>query len=119
MRRREVIAALGAAAWSGGVWAQPAERVHRLGALLPAAQVARSFREATVPELAKLGFVEGRNLVIDARLASSDKMPVVAAELVRSNPDAILAVGGRIRSPCINHSTEEGSRKETVLVRAN
>jgi putative tryptophan/tyrosine transport system substrate-binding protein len=94
MRRREVIAALGAAAWSGGVWAQPAERVHRLGALLPAAQVARSFREATVPELAKLGFVEGRNLVIDARLASFDKMPVVAAELVRSNPDAILAVGG-------------------------
>ena len=56
--------------------------------------VARSFREATVPELAKLGFVEGRNLVIDARLAPSDKMPVVAAELVRSNPDAILAVGG-------------------------
>ncbi|MFL5144239.1 MAG: hypothetical protein ACJ8DP_13000 [Microvirga sp.] len=94
MRRREVIAALGTAAWSGGVGAQQAERVHRLGALLPAAQVARSFREATVPELAKLGFVEGRNLVIDARLAPSDKMPGVAAELVRSNPDAILAVGG-------------------------
>jgi hypothetical protein len=94
MRRREVIAVLGAAAWSGAIWAQPAERVHRLGALLPAAQVARSFREATVPELAKLGFVEGRNLVIDARLVPSDKMPVVAAELVRSNPDAILAVGG-------------------------
>ena len=94
MRQREVIAALSAAAWSGGAWAQPTERVHRLGALLPAAQVARSFREATVPELAKLGFVEGRNLVIDARLAPSDKMPVVAAELVRSNPVAILAVGG-------------------------
>ena len=40
MRRREVIAVLGAAAWSGAIWAQPAERVHRLGALLPAAQVA-------------------------------------------------------------------------------
>ena len=53
MRRREVIAALsGAAAWPGCVWAQPAEKVHRLGVLLPAAQVARSFREATVTELA-------------------------------------------------------------------
>src|SRR5829696_6133159 len=61
MRRREVIAGLsGAVAWPGGVWAQPAEKVHRLGALLPAAQVARSFRQATIPELAKLGFVEGR-----------------------------------------------------------
>jgi hypothetical protein len=97
-RRREVVAGLSAAgaagALPGGVWAQPAENVHRLGALLPAAQVARSFREATVPELARLGFVEGRNLVIDARLAPSDQMPVAAAELARSNPDAILAVGG-------------------------
>ena len=55
MRRRELIAGLsGAVAWPGGVWAQPAEKVHRLGALLPAAQVARSFREATIPELAPM-----------------------------------------------------------------
>src|SRR6476659_8628602 len=94
MRRREVIAALGAAAWSGGVWAQPAERVHRLGALLPAARVGRSFRDATVPELAKLGFVEGRNLVIDARLAPSGQMADIASDLVLSKPDVILAVGG-------------------------
>jgi len=95
MRRREFITPFcGAGALPGGVWAQPAEKLYRLGALLPAAQVVRSFREATVAELAKLGFTEARNLVIDARLSPSDQMPAIAAELVRSNPDAILAVGG-------------------------
>ena len=106
MRRRELIAGLsGAVAWPGGVWAQPAEKVHRLGALLPAAQVARSFREATIPELAKLGFVEGRNLVIDARLAPSDQMPAIAAELVRSNPDAILLSAAKRLPPASSRRT--------------
>ena len=87
MRRRELIAGLsGAVAWPGGVWAQPPKGFTVSERFSAAAEVARSFREATVPELAKLGFVEGRNLVIDARLAPSEQMPAIAAELVRSNP---------------------------------
>jgi putative ABC transport system substrate-binding protein len=94
MRRREVLAGLSAAAWPLRVRAQAPGRVYRLGALLPAARVGRSFRDATVPELAKLGFVEGRNLVIDARLAPSGQMADIASDLVLSKPDVILAVGG-------------------------
>jgi putative tryptophan/tyrosine transport system substrate-binding protein len=93
MRRRQVVAFL-AAAVPLRVWAQPGGRVHRLGALLPAAEVARSFREATIPELARLGFMEGHNLTVDARLVPSDQMLVIAESLVRSKPDVILAVGG-------------------------
>jgi len=48
-----------------------------------------TFRE----QLAKLGYVEGRNLVIDRRSANSDfsRLPALAAELVRGEPDVIAA----------------------------
>src|SRR5215207_10973797 len=75
MRRREVIALIGAAlAWPPRVGAQ-AERMRRIGVLMSWAaddpeSLARvgAFRDA----LEKLGWTEGRNLLLEIRWARSD-----------------------------------------------
>ena len=46
-------------------------------------------------ELRRLGFAEGQNLIVDSRgyAARTEQFPAVAAELVKSQVDAILAGG--------------------------
>jgi len=74
--------------------AQPAEKVARVGVLWPgeltpgAMQLFERFTEA----LRGLGWVEGRNLVIDYRAAEgrSERLPELAAALVETQPDVIL-----------------------------
>jgi putative ABC transport system substrate-binding protein len=99
MRRREFITLLGgAAAWPLAVRAQ-GERMRRIGIFLGAAENDRdeqanldAFRE----ELARLGWVEGRNLRIEQRFGVGDpeRLRDYAAELVRLAPDVIFTVGG-------------------------
>ncbi len=101
MKRREFIALAGGAA---ALWplvagatptlAQTPGRMYRLGHLANSAPSEASARQTILPELAKLGFVEGRNLVFDARLGESDAMPGLARELLAARPDAVIAVGG-------------------------
>jgi putative ABC transport system substrate-binding protein len=96
MRRRAFMTLLGgAAAWPLTARAQQAERVRRVGVLAnlfendPEA-VARltAFRRS----LQELGWVEGRNLQIDARWGvDNDRIRTNAAELIALAPDVILA----------------------------
>src|SRR6266700_3245355 len=71
---------------------QPAPKVARIGMLCyPLCKV--SFNDAFVDELRKLGWVEGTTIVIerkdpDYRL---DRLPALAADLVRSQPNLIVA----------------------------
>src|SRR6266568_6198467 len=71
---------------------QPAPKVARIGMLCyPLCKV--SFNDAFVDELRKLGWVEGTTIVIerkdpDYRL---DQLPALAADLVRSKPNLIVA----------------------------
>jgi hypothetical protein len=51
-----------------------------------------TFYSITFPELAKQGFVEGGNLVVETRAGPPDKLPELARELVATRPDAIIAV---------------------------
>src|SRR5262245_56987342 len=46
--------------------------------------------------LARLGYTEGQNIITEFRFAlgQPDRVPELAAELVRLNVDAIIAVGG-------------------------
>ena len=95
MKRREFIAALGgAAAWPLVALAQQTERVWRLGVLTPAMVALDALRTVTLPELAKQGFVEGRNLVVDSKLGGVEALPQLARELVATAPDVVIAVGG-------------------------
>jgi putative ABC transport system substrate-binding protein len=98
MKRREFITLLGgaAAAWPLAARAQQAERVRRIGALettslpLNAANF-EAFRQA----LRELGYIEGRNLVIEYRSAEGrpERFPELAMELVRLNCDLIVTRG--------------------------
>jgi len=73
--------------------AQPAGKLWRVGVLLnlypPDAAPPRALRQG----LRELGYVEGENLVIDWRyqLGQDNRLPDLAAELVRLKPDVIVA----------------------------
>ena len=72
--------------------AQPARKVYRIGWLTPAVMEVptRSQREA----LRSLGYVEGQAIAFEARSAEDnlDRLPRLAAELVHSRVDVIVAV---------------------------
>jgi len=72
--------------------AQPAAKIVRIGWLAPdVIEVhSRAFREA----MRLLGYAEGQSLVIEARSADNDleRLPGLAAELVRARVDLIVAV---------------------------
>jgi putative ABC transport system substrate-binding protein len=68
-------------------------KVYRLGVIGLTSETLAMVRAVTVPELEKLGFAEGRNLIIEMRSGRPDELPVVAQDLVSRKPDAILAIG--------------------------
>ena len=76
--------------------AQNSSKVWRLGVLtLPtsaSSPVFETFRSVVFPELAKQGYVEGSNLVVEIRVGAPDKLPELARELVATRPDAVIAV---------------------------
>ena len=81
------------------VEAQQPAKVPRIGVLTvtPASSLApriKTFREA----LHQLGYVEGQNITIEYRHGEGkrDRLPDVAAELVREKVDVILAMGGAV-----------------------
>jgi len=70
--------------------ARPKDRVWRVGALTLVNDAV--VRPVILPELAKRGFVEGRNLLVDLRIAPAENMPALARALVEDKPDVIVAV---------------------------
>jgi putative tryptophan/tyrosine transport system substrate-binding protein len=95
MKRREFITLLGgAAAWPIAAGAQQAERMRRIGVLVPLPPI------VFVPffsELRRDGFIEGQNLSVDRRGfdVKYDEFPAIAAELVKAGPDNSLRWGRR------------------------
>src|ERR1051326_638600 len=89
-----VICAAVLAVWSSSALAQSAEKVWRLGVVTPALTGApfETFRTVMLPELAKDGFVEGRNLMLEIRGGNVEKLPELAKELASTRPDAVVAV---------------------------
>src|SRR5215470_7121088 len=84
---------------AGAAIAQPADSLPRVGYLSPGSpsDPARLRRfEAFRKVLRELGYVEGRNIVIESRWAEGnyDRYPALASDLVRVKSDVIVAVGG-------------------------
>ena len=75
--------------------AQPATKVWRIGYLGYAYPTEARDREAFRQRLHDLGYVEGKNLVIESRLADSsfERLPALSSELVGLKLDAIAAFG--------------------------
>src|SRR5258705_2640555 len=71
---------------------QPAPRVARVG-MLCAPLCNTSYNDAFLDELRKLGWVEGTTIVIERKDPNYrlDLLPALAADLVRSKPNLIVA----------------------------
>ena len=53
-----------------------------------------SIRSIVLPEIAKAGIIEGRNLVFDGRTGTMEQMPQLAAGLITARQDVVMAVSG-------------------------
>src|SRR5450631_3051248 len=99
MKRRDFITLLGgAAAWPLVARAQQTERMRRIGVLTNGTerdQVSQAQVAALRDGLAKLGWVEARNLRIDLRFGGGDAELIRAfvAELVSFAPEVIVTNG--------------------------
>src|SRR6201997_493809 len=95
MRRREFITLLGgtAATWSVAGRAQQVGKVWRIGSLSPASSGQNDNLKAFLQALNDLGYIDGKNIQFERRVADGnlDRLPALAAELVRANVDVILA----------------------------
>jgi putative tryptophan/tyrosine transport system substrate-binding protein len=76
------------------VEAQPAARIARIGFLTPSSVSPRGVLRDLRQKLGELGYVEGRDIVFEIRAANEDfeRLPELAADLVRVNVDVIVAV---------------------------
>ncbi len=76
---------------------QPADRVYRLGFLHPGTPPTSdpALAGAFTNPLRDLGYIEGRNLVVERRYADDklDRLPALARELANLRVDTILAIG--------------------------
>ena len=95
LRRDLLLTALAVPLLSAPVLAQAPDRVWRVSVLTPNQFGASTIRQFTLPELARLGFEEGRNLTYQVFSADEvhERLPALALELVAMKPDAIIAVG--------------------------
>jgi putative tryptophan/tyrosine transport system substrate-binding protein len=99
MRRREFVMLLGGAAvaWPIATRAQqPSGKISRIGILASRGTVNVSLGyPAFIDELRRLGFTEGRNLVVEYHPTDEgrDVAFAAAAEMVRSNVEVIVAAG--------------------------
>ena len=91
IHRRAFVVAAAATLGAPGAFAQGAPR--RIGYLATGSSPGLNLRNALVDELRKLGWVEGRTLAIESRFAEGrfDRLPALAAELVRANVELIAA----------------------------
>jgi putative tryptophan/tyrosine transport system substrate-binding protein len=97
MKRREFITLLGgAAAWPLAARAEQGP-IRRIGVLMPESEGAADSKERVAvfeTTLKQLGWMPGRSIQIDYRWAMGDleRTQTLAAELVNSKPDALIAV---------------------------
>ena len=112
--RRQSIAALALTAFAASPRAQqPPVRIYRIGALAvrarPTPEIPEVFYDALSRGLKDLGYVQGKNLLIDWRFAEGkfDRLQGLADDLVRTKPELI-----------VTHSTPatEALKKATSII---
>jgi putative ABC transport system substrate-binding protein len=115
--RRKFLAMLGgAAAWPLAARAQQASKVYRVGWFFSSTPIAEMagpdpiipVGRAFVHGLRDLGYVEGRNLILERRSAEGkfERIPAIAAELVGRNPDVIVTGGGDFLAQALQRVTK-------------
>src|ERR1700741_5175677 len=95
IRRRDFLTLVGsAAAWPLAARAQQSGQIRRIGVLMGIGDgpLGQARIKAFQQELERLGWTEGRNISIEYRWAEghNERLPAMAAELVRLNTDVIV-----------------------------
>jgi putative ABC transport system substrate-binding protein len=87
--------------------AQQAGKVDRIGYLTPSLAAGPHLPEAFRQGLSDLGYIEGRNLVIEYRDAEGkpERLPALAAELVALKVNVIVAGGGNLAALAAKQAT--------------
>src|SRR6266545_4991554 len=94
--------------------AQQPTKIPRIGFLSASSPAALSSRiEAFRQGLRELGYVEGKNIVIEWRSAEGklDRLPALAAELVRLKVDIIVTAG-----PSLTHAAKEATSTIPIVM---
>lgn len=107
-RRDTLLALLALGATPRGAEAQQPGKVARIGYLAAVpAELDKSWRTAFQQGLEELGYLEGKNIVIEWRHASGrmEKLPELAAELVRLKVDVFFVYGREATDAAIKASS--------------
>jgi putative ABC transport system substrate-binding protein len=95
MKRRAVLQLAAAILATPGAALAQAGRRYRVGCLYIGDEpAARPFQSAFVDGMRQLGYVSGRNLVVDARYAEGDsaRLPALVDELIALKPDVLFGI---------------------------
>src|SRR5438105_13543753 len=94
MRRREFVTLVGAILTSPLAARAQQSKITQIGALYIGLADAESFKNELREGLRELGYVEGKNIAFEFRSAEGklDRLPELAAELVRLKVDVIVAL---------------------------
>jgi putative ABC transport system substrate-binding protein len=79
--------------------AQQPAKVWRIGVLVSSSAALNASRDDALRNgLREIGYIEGKNMILEFRYAEGklDRLPQLAAELIRSAPDVIMASGTRV-----------------------
>jgi len=108
-RRRDFLAAAGSAAaiWPSLVSAQQPALRTRVGILIYSTPERDPSTQSFLRGMRELGYIDGRNVSFEFRYADSkpERLDDLAADLVRSKPDVIYALGGDV-TPSVAKATQ-------------
>ncbi len=107
MNRRSFLGTLGTCLLAAPLVgeAQQAGRVWRVGILATANP---RVYDASIDELSRLGYIDGRNLAVELRSAEGkvERLPILAAELVRAGVDVIITGGPEVSVRAARQATK-------------
>jgi putative tryptophan/tyrosine transport system substrate-binding protein len=111
MKRRQFSALLGGAVTASAAWSSlpkaQAAKSYRVGylALLPGEDA--TWARSVLERLNELGYRQGQNMTFDYRSAEgqSDRLPSLAMEMVRANPDVLITGFGTLTAKAAKAAT--------------
>jgi putative ABC transport system substrate-binding protein len=92
MDRRRFLLAVFGVLLPASVSAQAPDRLYHIAFVTPSEKTVEMCRKLQLPELARLGFVEGRNLTMTTHVGPPARMLELAREAIATKPDVVIAV---------------------------
>jgi putative ABC transport system substrate-binding protein len=86
-----LLAALTLGLLPSALHAQIRDKGHRIAVISPSTSSIEQIRSLVLPELARLGFAEGRNLTVTSHVGLPTRMAELAREALGARPDVVVA----------------------------